>query len=516
MLDHLFPARRQHPDRPAVTFAGRTRTFAELDADAARLSARLAAAGVTAGDRVAGWLDSSPDLLVAVLATWRLGAAWVPLNTRYRTAEVEHVLGDATPRVVLVDADPERREVLARLDAPTTLAPEGSGPPPAGAAGAGAVQDSCDPAPDEAALPADALALVMYTSGTTGRAKGVEHTAGSLAAGIGALADLWRLGPADRLSLQLPLFHVHGLCIGVVGSLLRGVHLLLHPRFAPGTLLEDARVHGATVFMGVPTMYWRLLQHLDAHPESAEVLRGMRLFTSGSAPLPAAQHVAFEAHTGHRILERYGMTETLLTLSNPLEGERRPGFVGYPVGTTEIRIFAEAEAGENPEAREGVERGELGVRGPSLMRGYRGLTEATARSWRDGYFLTGDEVERGPDGMVRILGRRSTDLIKSGGFRIAAGEIEAALLEHPEVSEAAVFGVKDEEWGERIVAAVVPEGALDAARRAMLADALPGWVGERLAGFKRPREVRVLDGLPRNALGKVQKVVLRRGWGSAG
>lgn len=495
MLDVLCPALRTHPDHPALTFGERTWTFADLEESAASIAALLHAHGVRPGDRVVGWLDTAPALVAALVATWRLGAAWVPVSPRYREAELAHVLHDAVPRVVVTDGDAARSALLAAqegLHAVLAL-PDPWGPAPTRAV------DLPEPAGS-----ADSLALLLYTSGTTGPAKGVEHTPRSLAAGIGALTALWRFGPEDRLSLQLPLFHVHGLGIGVLGGLLRGVHLLLHRRFAPELLVADARDRGATVFMGVPTMYWRLIEHLRAHPEAVAALSSMRLFTSGSAALSPEHFAAFEALTGHRILERYGMTETLLTLSNPLDGPRLPGTVGRPVGDTRIRVFPDPDESE-------AGRGELAVRGSSLMRGYRGRPEATAACWREGYFLTGDEAVCDTDGVVRIVGRRSTDLIKSGGYRIAAPEIEAVLRAHPGVGEVAVLGVPDAEWGERVVAAVVPRATVD---EAGLAGELPRFVGERLAPWKAPREVRIMESLPRNALGKVLKGELRREWGA--
>lgn len=496
MLDILCPSLRTLPDHPALSFAGETWTFAQLEAAAAPIAAALHARGVRPGDRVVGWLDTAPALVAAMIATWRLGAAWVPVSPRYREAEVGHVLRDATPRAVVTDGDADRRTILAALVDPDTVLtldnPQGLGA-------------SAAPAPPLHRGRQDALALLLYTSGTTGPAKGVEHTPRSIAAGIGALTALWRFGPTDRLSLQLPLFHVHGLGIGVIGSLLRGVHLLLHRRFSPAALVSDAREHGATVFMGVPTMYWRLLEHLRAHPGDAAPLAALRLFTSGSAALPAEHFAAFEALTGHRILERYGMTETLLTLSNALDGPRRPGTVGRPVGDTEVRLFP--DPGETEPGR-----GELAVRGSSLMRGYRGQPEVTAACFRDGFFRTGDEAVQEADGVIRIVGRRSTDLIKSGGYRIAAPEIEGVLLGHAAVREVAVFGVPDAEWGERVVAAVVPAADLDAAACAALPAALAEHVGARLAPWKAPREVRLVEALPRNALGKVRKSALRRAW----
>ena len=296
--------------------------------------------------------------------------------------------------------------------------------------------------------------------------------------------------------LGLPLFHVHGLGIGVYGARIHGLCIDLLPRFEAARVVESLR-GGASIFMGVPTMYAMLLEHLDEHPGDADALRGARLFTSGSAALPAHDFERFERLTGHRILERYGMTETLLTLSNPLDGERRPGSVGSPVPGCEVRVVS--ESGKDCPA--GV-AGELWVRWPGLMSGYWNNPTATADAFCDGWFRTGDVVSRDADGYVRIVGRSSVDIIKSGGFKISAREIEEVVAQHPNIEEVAIVGLPDPKWGERIVVVVVVRAPVGAAK---LLEELSAHVAARLADYKKPRAVLIVDELPRNALGKLQK-----------
>ncbi|HEY6146752.1 MAG TPA: AMP-binding protein, partial [Thermoanaerobaculia bacterium] len=354
-----------------------------------------------------------------------------------------------------------------------------------------------EPLPGDPAPADEDPAVIVYTSGTTGRSKGAALSYRALVENMAALTGAWRFSGEDRLALSLPLFHVHGLCIGIHGALLHGMTVLLSSRFDAGELVRLFAERAATVFMGVPTMYVRLLEHLAAHPEAAAALSRARLFTSGSAPLPAADFAAFERATGHRILERYGMTETLFTLSNPYDGERRPGTVGFPVGGCEVRIVDDA----GTEVAEG-ETGEILVRGSGMMTAYWGRPEETRAAFRDGWFATGDVAARDREGYVRILGRKSVDVIRSGGFKISAREIEEVIAGHPSVREVAVVGAPDRVWGERIVAAVVLRGS---AERGGLEREVTDLCARSLADYKRPKEVRVLHELPRNALGKVQK-----------
>lgn len=344
--------------------------------------------------------------------------------------------------------------------------------------------------------------MLIYTSGTTGKSKGVALSYRALADNTASVTGLWRFAPEDRLVLALPLFHVHGLVLGVAGMLVNGLTLLLEPRFDAARVVRAFAEEGATVFMGVPTMYVRLLEHLEAHPGAAEALRKARLFTAGSAPLPAADFETFRAKTGHAILERYGMSETLFTLSNPCDGERRPGTVGLPTPGCAVRIVDDG----GRDAAEG-ELGEIVVKSDGLMNGYWGRPADTAASFREGWFLTGDVARRGAGGYVTIVGRKSVDIIKSGGYKIAAREIEDVLRRHPKVKDAAVIGLEDRVWGQRIAAALVLE---DGCEPGAACAEVAVFAGDHLADYKKPREVVALPELPRNALGKVQKHLLAR------
>ncbi|TNF34587.1 MAG: hypothetical protein EP329_07085, partial [Deltaproteobacteria bacterium] len=412
----------------------------------------------------------------------------------YRDAEVRHILEDSGARLVLAPPDSEAAATarsigiaVVGLDAPELADDAGApwaGPPPS----------------------PDALGLIVYTSGTTGRSKGVALSQRALAANVGATTGLWRFSPDDTLVLALPLFHVHGLGLGVLGTLLRRMRTLILPRFDAAAVVAAFRDQGATVFMGVPTMYRQLLDALAAAPADAAALSHGRLFTSGSAALPAADLEAFERLTGQRILERYGMTETGFVLSNPYAGERRAGTVGRPVAGYEARVVDEAGAPVAVGAP-----GELEVRGDGLMEGYWRQPETTAASFRDGWFRTGDVVTVDADGVYRIVGRSSVDIIKSGGFKISAREIEEVLAEDPRVAEVAVVGTPDPMWGELITAAVVLAPSAPPVSEADLLAELQALAAARLADYKKPRAVRVLPALPRNALGKVQKHRLRDG-----
>lgn len=458
-------------------------SHAELDARASAWARGLQAAGLRPGDRVAALLEPGAEAIAAMLGALRAGAAWVPINTRYREGERDHILHDSGARLCLVEGGDATLGPRARL---------ADGP-----AGVPAL-----PPTNALSVPESAGSLLIYTSGTTGPSKGVELPPDAVARGIGALTEAWRFGPGDVLSLALPLFHVHGLCIGVFGALLSGAAIRLHARFDPARVVAGFEVDPpATVFLGVPTMYVALLEHLRAHPEGAAALRRGRLFTAGSAALRPAVLAELEALTGHRILERYGMTETLISLSNPLDGERRAGAVGLPVPGYAIRIVDE----QGEDLPTGA-AGELWVRGPGMMRGYWGQPGPTAAAFSDGWFRTGDMASQDDDGYVRIVGRLSVDIIKSGGFKIAAGEIEEVLRTHPDVRDAAVVGVDDPRWGERIAAAVQLQPG--AAARDWTAE-LSELVASRLADYKKPRQVLVVDELPRNALGKVVKPALR-------
>jgi len=499
-LSALFPALVAGNDRVALRQDGTTLTYGDLFVAAHGHAAAYRSLGLSPGERVVAVAEPSLELVAAMLGAYAAGLVWVPLNPRYRAPEVAHVLEDCTPRLVLVDA-----QAAAAI-------PEAPGCPVEALDACPGLRrwgDRCShaaPATETTPMSEDATSLLIYTSGTTGRSKGVQHSHGTVARGIGALTRLWGWSSADVLSLMLPLFHVHGLGIGIHGALLHGMEVLLHRHFDVEAVVGDVHERGATIFMGVPTMYTRLLAHLDAHPDAGPKLARARLFTAGSAALPSDALLRFEARTGHRILERYGMTETLLTISNPLQGERRPGAVGHPIEGVEIRIVDDAGRAAPDDVP-----GELLVRCEAMMLGYWGRPEDTAAAFdADGWFRTGDVAARDPAGYVRIVGRSSVDIIKSGGFKIGAREIEDVLLTHPELAEVAVFGLPDEEWGERVVAAIVPRPGAPARGEAAWLATLRAFAATSLTGYKLPRQVAVVPALPRNALGKTQKALLKQ------
>ncbi|MGV9481947.1 acyl-CoA synthetase [Gordonia aichiensis] len=345
--------------------------------------------------------------------------------------------------------------------------------------------------------PGESTALILYTSGTTGLPKGVPVTRRAIAAGLDALADAWAWTADDTLAHGLPLFHVHGLILGVLGPLRRGGRLIHTVKPTPVGYAEAAG-RGASMFFGVPTVWTRI----GADPAAARELSSARLLVSGSAPLPVPVFERIRDLTGHEIVERYGMTETMITVSTRFDGERRPGWVGLPLRGVDTRLRStETDSGATDLPHDGETVGDLHVRGPMVGTGYLNRPEATRESWLDdGWFATGDVAVIDPDGMHRIVGRASTDLIKSGGFRVGAGEIETVLLGHPAVDEVAVIGVADDDLGQRIVAYVVGDAVPD--------DELIDLVASELSHHKRPREIRRVDALPRNAMGKVQKKLL--------
>ena len=463
------------PDRPALWAAeGGWRSRGELEAASARVAGRLRRAGLAPGDRVLVSAASSMDLVVAYLGALRMGLVVVPVNTAYREREVAHIVGDAGPRAAVVD-DPDRGRWAQRaaggdllVTGPEVGLPDGD-PPSLDTAGPG------DPA------------LLCYTSGTTGAPKGAVLAHGNLLASAEALRLAWRWEPDDRLVLALPLFHIHGLGVGLHGTLLAGASAVLLPRFEAGAVLNAARDHQATLFFGVPTMYSRLA----ASPRAAELGR-LRLCVSGSAPLPPTVFERLAERAGQQVLERYGMTETIMNVSNPYDGERRPGTVGLPLPGVELRLA-------------GGDQGEVLLRGPNVFSGYWGNPAATAEAFDpEGWFRTGDLGSFDERGYLRIEGR-SKELIITGGYNVHPREVEELLLEHPGVAEAAVVGTPSEEWGEQVTAFVVPADPAAPPGR----DELLAFAAERLAGFKRPRVVHYVEALPRNALGKVMKHELR-------
>jgi malonyl-CoA/methylmalonyl-CoA synthetase len=440
----------------------------------ASAAARLATQGVQPEQRVLWSCSASVDSIVALLGALRLGAVLVPVNPSVTRSELEYVVHDVLPAVSVVDRPEPGEWVKADIPGATVLFPHDLRR--SGTSSRDVILDAAGPGDD---------ALIVYTSGTTGEPKGAVHTHRSLLAGVQALRIAWDWHPDDRLILSLPLFHVHGLCAGLFGALAAGGSAVVYERFVPAQVLGG--VPESTMFFGVPTMYHRL-----AATGRAAELAALRLCVAGSAPLPAALWHEFHGEYGVSVLERYGMSETLLTLSNPLVGERRPGSVGLPLPGVEATV---AQADEH-----GI--GELMVRGPSLFRGYWGRPEASAATWNEGWFCTGDLASVGADGYFSIRGRR-TELIITGGHNVYPAEVETVLSRHPSVGEIAVIGLPSVEWGESVTAFVVgADGGPDL-------DALRALADQELTAYKRPRAFRVVQALPRNAMGKVIRRDLR-------
>ncbi len=470
-----------HGDRLALRAGAEALGYRQLDRMARAHAARLVADGVRPGDRVAVWADPELPTVVALLGNALLGAATVPLNPALGDRELAHVLRDAAPRLVLA-AEPARHAQKTPDARPVGFDGPPAAPPP-------------PPSPE-------AVGLVLYTSGTTGPPKGAVITFAACAYDLDALADAWGWTAADQLVHALPLFHVHGLILGLFGTFRRGASLQLLPRFAPETVCA-AMADGGTLLFAVPTMYHRLAEHGEAHPGAARQLARARLLVSGSAGLPVRESDRLFRLFGQRVVERYGLTETLIITAARHDGPRTPGTVGPPLPGLELRLLDEERRPLGP-GSEGL--GEVVVRGPSVFPGYLNRPDATAAAIdAQGWFHTGDMATLTPAGELRIAGRKATDLIKTAGYKVGAGEVEAALLEHPAVREAAVIGLPDEDLGERIAAFVVPyEGQAPAPQE------LAEHVARLLAPHKRPRLVRLVAALPRNAMGKVLKAELAR------
>lgn len=486
LFDLSFIGRR---DRPALDWQGCTYTFGDLDIRSARLARLLAARGLEPGDRLAVYLPNQVALVDLYLACVRSGVIFVPVNILYRGRELRHIVADCEPRALVAAAAPEVAVPVWSADELAEEAPSASGPD-----GPHGIRDG-EAAPARASLHEDTPAVLVYTSGTTGAAKGAILTHGNLVANASALVTAWQIAASDRLLLALPLFHVHGLGNGLHTWLASGCRLRLLARFDRETIADELLAFETTLFFGVPAMYARLLE-VDETLARA-IGRRVRLFVSGSAPLPPPVFEAFRARFGHHILERYGMSETLMTLSNPCAGERRPGTVGFPLPGVSVRVV---DARGNP-AGPG-ETGELWVRSPSVCAGYWRNPVATRQAFVEGWFRTGDLAARAADGYYTLKGRLS-DLVISGGFNIYPREVEACLEEHPDVAEAAVVGRPDAVRGEVPVAFVVPRPG-----RALDPAALEAHCRARMASFKVPRAFTCLEALPRNALGKVQKHLL--------
>jgi malonyl-CoA/methylmalonyl-CoA synthetase len=479
---------------PAVELAdGTTWSYGELQREVGQLARRLVDLGVDPGDRVAVQVDKSPRALFLYLACFKAGAVYLPLNTAYTGAEIDYFLTDAAPRVFV--CDPAREDELleiargAGVSATVTLDADGAGTLAHGLHELAPLAQTAVRAPDD-------IAAICYTSGTTGRSKGAMLTHRNLESNARTLHRIWGFRDGDVLLHALPLFHVHGLFVASNTALLNGSKMLFLPRFDAGEVVR--LLPGASVMMGVPTFYGRLLER-DGF--TAETCRNMRLFISGSAPLQAETWRRFRERVGFEILERYGMTEAGMITSNPLEGERRPGTVGFPLPDVELRIAA-----DDGTVLEREQIGVLEFRGPNLFKGYWNKPEKTAEEFRaDGFFITGDNAKIDADGYVHIVGR-AKDLIISGGYNVYPKEVELVLDAQEGVKESAVFGVPHPDFGEAVTAMVVPEpGQRDGVGEAALMAACKA----QLANYKVPKRVILADSLPRNTMGKVQKAQLR-------
>jgi malonyl-CoA/methylmalonyl-CoA synthetase len=469
-----------------------TLTYGEAEKTVARFAAYFTSLGLAPGERVAVQVEKSAEALLLYLACLRAGLVYLPLNSAYQEAEVGYFLGDAQPAAMIAQPDSLARlaPLAERLGVRHAMSLDENG--------GGTFAEGARDAPPRFATVArtgDDLAAILYTSGTTGRSKGAMISHGNLASNATVLHKAWGFGPDDILIHMLPLFHVHGLFVASHCVLMNGTAMRFHARFDSRRAIADMR--DSTVFMGVPTLYTRLLA--DPTLDRA-ACANMRLFVSGSAPLLAETHIQFERRTGHRILERYGMTETGMLTSNPLEGDRRAGSVGRALPGTEVRVVDDED-----QPREAGAIGHVQVRGPNVFCGYWRMPERNREEFTpDGFFRTGDLGSLSADGYLAIVGR-SKDLIISGGYNVYPKEIELALDEIPGVLESAVIGVAHPDFGEAVTAVIVPSHDVKAPTEQEVIKVLKG----RLANFKVPKRVYVVDELPRNAMGKVQKNVLR-------
>ncbi|MEO0760881.1 MAG: malonyl-CoA synthase [Pseudomonadota bacterium] len=500
MTNHLAAALRlDETARADRTFAtlpdGRFYSYGDVDRVSARFAAALIAMGVTPGDRVAVQVDKSIEALMLYLGCVRAGGVFLPLNTAYTPNEVAFFVEDAEPALVVCRPAaaealrPVAGRAVARLETMGVWAADG------GDHGSIFAHVPETAAPVMVPRGPDDLGAILYTSGTTGRSKGAMLSHDNLASNALVLVEAWGFTEADRLIHALPIYHTHGLFVASNVTLVAGGQLVWMPKFDADAVV--AALPSATAMMGVPTFYTRLLGDDRLTPD---LCRDMRLFVAGSAPLLAETHRQWQARTGHAILERYGMTEASMIASNPYDGERRPGAVGFPLPGVELRV-RDTESGALM-APGGV--GMLEVRGPNVFRGYWKLPEKTAEELSaDGWFVTGDLATIGADGYVQIVGR-GKDLIISGGFNVYPKEVEGEIDRLDGVVESAVIGVPHPDFGEGVVAVVVPaEGA--ARDETAVKAALSG----RIARFKQPKSVIFVDALPRNTMGKVQKKALR-------
>jgi malonyl-CoA/methylmalonyl-CoA synthetase len=473
----------QRGEDAALLWHDRALTFSELNAWSAGVAASLHHRGIKSGERVAVGLPNSPDLIATVLGVLRAGAVLVPLNPAYTAAEAAHIVNDAGASLIVT------HDVhAAALRSAAVVTPMST-----------AIERSTAPAPPCGRGPGDP-ALIVYTSGTTGLPKGAVLSQHALLSNLTTVASAWHWTASDRLLLTLPCFHLHGLALGILGSMLVGSSIVLRPRFVADEVPELLAETGCTMFFGVPTMYNRLVTLPQPSIDTVD-LRGMRLWVSGSAPLTTATFTRFRERFDHEILERFGMSEGGFMIATPYEGPRRPGVVGKSLPGIDIR-FIDPDAADRGEVADvpAGEPGEIIIQGPNLFSGYWQRPNDTAQAFVGGYFRSGDLAVVEPDGMIRIVGRRSVDIIKSRGFKISAVEIENCLQAHPAVAEVAVVGIPDPDQGEVVTAVIttMPGAALST-------DEVRSHARAALAPHKVPRRVVFIDEIPRTGPGKFKK-----------
>ena len=495
MSNYLFDAIRAAApaDAPFILTGGaRLWTYDEALALSGRMASAMDTLGIRPGDRVAVQVEKSAEALILYLACLRSGAVYLPLNTAYTLAELDYFIGDAEPRLLVVASS-------ARAGIETIAGPHGAIVETLDADGSGSLLDLARDEPADfvdASRSADDLAAILYTSGTTGRSKGAMLTHGNLLSNAMTLRDYWRVTAADRLIHALPIFHTHGLFVATNVTLLAGASMFLLSKFDADEVIS--LMPQATMLMGVPTFYVRLLQsaRLDR-----DTVSNIRLFISGSAPLLAETHTGFEARTGHAILERYGMTETNMNTSNPYDGKRVAGTVGFPLPGVTVRVTDPATGEQlGPD-----ETGMIEIKGPNVFKGYWRMPEKTAAEFTtDGFFISGDLGKIDGDGYVHIVGR-GKDLVISGGYNIYPKEVEGEIDLIEGVFESAVIGVPHPDFGEGVTAVVVRKPGADVDEKAIV-----GALQDRLARYKQPKCIIFAEDLPRNTMGKVQKNILRQ------
>ena len=484
---NLIQVAKARPDKPCLLFEdGQSASYEQLFDQVHRIATVLIERGITPGDRVVSHCEKTQLTLSLYLACLQLGAIYVPLNTAYTSNELDYFLDNAKPRVYVGSAEIEwnKNPPIVQF----TVKNDGSG------SLSDAVRRVSTPHKTFADRSSDDIAAILYTSGTTGRSKGAMLTHGNLLSNAITLNDVWGFREDDVLLHALPIYHVHGLFVAIHCVLMSGSSMIFQQRFDVQDVISE--IPNATVLMGVPTFYTRLLASPDF---SGDMVGNMRLFISGSAPLTEQTFREFSERTGLAILERYGMSETLMNTSNPLNGERKAGTVGFPLPDVELRI-----ADERGDALKSGEIGAIELKGPNVFKGYWEMPEKTAQEFRDdGYFITGDMGVQDIDGRVSIVGR-AKDVVISGGLNVYPAEVETAIGDLPDVADVAVIGAPHPDFGEGVVAVVVSATGNDVETSAVRAQ-----LKNVLAGFKQPQRVETVRELPRNAMGKIQKNALR-------